>query len=354
MRNWAYFEERFPELMQALKNARMKDRLGSSFLVISSKEEYRKEFPRLLACLAVCPTPESDGKPCETCAVCSQILHGTYPDLYMLAPVSKSRQIPVGNSDDEPDTLRHFEAQFHLSSTSESGWKIGIIQDAETMNESSQNAFLKTLEEPPEKTLFILTSGRAASLLPTTRSRCQMISLTENHCEYDFTHFEILPQILMRLQFQSKNDLPAAESCACDLIDILKSLSRIAQDSVKAKWAPKMEAASDLESSGIKLIEKRMEGEIGSEYRRLREQYSSLIHAWFAQIAMLSAKVDVTLLPNPELIQIFLDTQPRPVIREREAFRMLQEAENLVQMLKTNVNDELAIRSFVLTIAIRK
>ena len=42
------------------------------------------------------------------------------------------------------------------------------------MNENAQNAFLKTLEEPPRNCLFILTTGHPASLLPTIRSRCQV------------------------------------------------------------------------------------------------------------------------------------------------------------------------------------
>ena len=354
MRNWAFFEQQYPVLMKALKNAFVRNRLGSSFLINSTNEEYRMEFPLLLSCMVTCQNPHSDGTPCEKCSTCRQLLHGTYPDLYTLAPTSKSRQIPIGLTPDEPDTLRHFEAYFHLSSTAESGWKIGIIQEAEAMNENSQNAFLKTLEEPPEKCLFILCTGKAAALLPTTRSRCQTISLTNNHCEYDLTLFEVLPQILMRLQFEAKNDLVLTEKCACDLIDLLKSLSKTAQDTTQIKWADKLEAASSLESAGLKQIEKRIDGETGSEYRRLREQFSSILHTWFAQIAMLSAKIDPQFLPNPEIVQIFLDSDPRPALREREAFRILKEAEHLTAILRSNANDELALRSFALSAAIRK
>lgn len=51
-----------------------------------------------------------------------------------------------------------------------------ILKDAHMMNEASQNALLKTLEEPPERTLFLLT-GNESGLLPTIRSRCSMIRL---------------------------------------------------------------------------------------------------------------------------------------------------------------------------------
>ena len=127
-----------------------------------------------------------------------------------------------------------------------------------------------------------------------------------------------------------------------------------AQDTVQIKWTEKLEAAASLESAGLKQLEKRIDGETGSEYRRLREQFSSILHAWFAQIALLSAKIEPEFLPNPEIVQIFLDTTPRPPLREREAFRILKEAENLTSVLRSNANDELALRSFALSVAIRK
>ncbi len=57
-----------------------------------------------------------------------------------------------------------------------------IFKNAHTMNETSQNALLKTLEEPPVQTLFLLT-GNEAGLLPTIRSRCTMIRLGTPPCE---------------------------------------------------------------------------------------------------------------------------------------------------------------------------
>jgi DNA polymerase-3 subunit delta' len=53
--------------------------------------------------------------------------------------------------------------------------RIVIILEADRMNEESANSFLKTLEEPPMDTLFILTSSRPDFLLPTIRSRCQIV-----------------------------------------------------------------------------------------------------------------------------------------------------------------------------------
>ncbi|GJM07687.1 MAG: DNA polymerase III subunit delta' [marine bacterium B5-7] len=68
------------------------------------------------------------------------------------------------------DTVRHLLQR--LTKTA-SGYRVAIITSAHVMNTAAQNALLKTLEEPGENTLLILTSDRPAQLLPTIRSRCQ-------------------------------------------------------------------------------------------------------------------------------------------------------------------------------------
>lgn len=338
--------------MNSLKNANAAGRLAHSYLLSSSNPDFRLSFPPVLACLAACPTPKQDGAPCESCSTCRQIMTGIYPDLYTLSPISKSREITIGKDSGDPDTLRSFEAAFHLSSTTESGWKIGVIQDADTMNENAQNAFLKTLEEPPKKCFFILSTGHVSQLLPTIRSRCQFLALTDNRCEYDLARFSEVPGILMKLQFHSRNDIVAAEECTQALLTILGSLQDEAKKLVAAKWEERLEMAKNLESAGMKLLEKRIAGEEGCEYRRLREQFISLLHTWFAQIALLAENTGREFLPNPEVLEPFFNTEPQPELNSREAFRTLAETESLLRSLRTNVSDELAIRSFCLSVAI--
>jgi DNA polymerase-3 subunit delta' len=66
---------------------------------------------------------------------------------------------------------------FLRMTAAEGGWRVVIVDGAEYLNASSQNALLKVLEEPPEKTLLILTTNQPGSLLPTIRSRCRMLHL---------------------------------------------------------------------------------------------------------------------------------------------------------------------------------
>lgn len=68
-------------------------------------------------------------------------------------------------------------ADFFSLKASEGGWRVALIDSADDLNVASENAILKTLEEPPEKTLIILLSSEPGRLLPTIRSRCMNLQL---------------------------------------------------------------------------------------------------------------------------------------------------------------------------------
>jgi len=104
--------------------------------------------------------------------VFQQVASGGYPDL-----LTNERQ------EDEKGKLKLHDidevrkvTQFFRRTSSQGGWRIAIIDDADTMNWHSQNALLKILEEPPKKSLLILISHRIGALLPTILSRAQVIT----------------------------------------------------------------------------------------------------------------------------------------------------------------------------------
>lgn len=66
---------------------------------------------------------------------------------------------------------------FLIQKPSETGWRVVIIDSMDEMNRNAENAILKSLEEPPEKTMFFLLSSTPGRLLPTIRSRCVSLSL---------------------------------------------------------------------------------------------------------------------------------------------------------------------------------
>ncbi|MFA6293641.1 MAG: hypothetical protein WC637_17775, partial [Victivallales bacterium] len=214
-------------MVKALLSAKKASHLSHSFIIHSDDSTLSADFAIALAQAVSCPEPLESGDACGECPVCRQLDNRTYSELFTLAPVSKSRQILIGDDSSQPDTMRWFQSRFHLKSVSGGGMKIGIVHDADCMNPQVQNCFLKTLEEPPPSSLLILLTPNPFTLLPTIRSRCQNILLLRNKSVYDPGKMKDLLPVLHRLMF-GKAEISVAESCASELISISDKLHDVA------------------------------------------------------------------------------------------------------------------------------
>lgn len=118
------------------------------------------------------PSPPSDSLfvP-ETDPVSQQVASGGYPDILIVErEVDDKGKLKVHDL----EKVRDITNFFRRTASHEGGWRIAIIDDADTMNRQSQNALLKILEEPPAKSLLILISHRLGAMLPTILSRASV------------------------------------------------------------------------------------------------------------------------------------------------------------------------------------
>ncbi|WP_110716521.1 DNA polymerase III subunit delta' [Salinicola acroporae] len=106
---------------------------------------------------------------CGECHGCRMLAAGYHPDLLTVTPAEKSRQIRV-------DAIRQVNG-FVAQTAQQGGYRVIRIEPGEAMNVAASNALLKSLEEPGDRTLFILVSDIPSRLLATIRSRCQHWSL---------------------------------------------------------------------------------------------------------------------------------------------------------------------------------
>jgi DNA polymerase-3 subunit delta' len=107
--------------------------------------------------------------PCGDCQSCRWVAVGQHPDVTRLSPEGDSSQILI-------QAVRDLSADLALSAHGK-GYKVAIIAPAEAMNVFAANALLKTLEEPPSRTLVLLVTSQPSRLLPTLRSRCSKLRL---------------------------------------------------------------------------------------------------------------------------------------------------------------------------------
>jgi DNA polymerase-3 subunit delta' len=127
----------------------------------------KRTLADLLVQAANCTGATGLTRPCGTCRSCAQIASGNHPDILRLEP-DPEKATPTIGVDAVREVVRL--AGFHRFSGAR---RFVVIDPAEALQASAANALLKTLEEPPAGTGFILIATHASALLPTIVSRCQ-------------------------------------------------------------------------------------------------------------------------------------------------------------------------------------
>ena len=148
-----------------LQNSVRKNRISHAYLFSGSEGVGKKlvaiGFAKLINCLE-----GKDNWGCE-CVPCAKTEKGLNPDV-MLFEYPGEKTIKVDNIREDIERLIHLAPY-------ENPYKVFIIDGAQRMNSNAQNAFLKTLEEPPPNSVIILITTLADLLIPTIRSRCQSV-----------------------------------------------------------------------------------------------------------------------------------------------------------------------------------
>jgi DNA polymerase-3 subunit delta' len=116
-----------------------------------------------------CQTPSVPGQPCRTCSNCMRIEQMLHPDLIVVMAENEGETLKI-------DQVRELQHTLSLAPY-EARYRIALILRFEEANSSSANAMLKTLEEPPDHVVIILTAKSAENLLPTIVSRCEVLRL---------------------------------------------------------------------------------------------------------------------------------------------------------------------------------
>ena len=167
--------------MLARRNA-----LPHALLVYGKPGIGKVEFARALAQSLLCEAPEQ-GIACGQCPACGWFREGNHPDFRELLPESMSDEPADADEPDDADAREKKKskeikieqirdiADFMTLTTHRGGFRVLLVHPAETLNPAAANALLKTLEEPPPRTVILLVSDRIGRLLATIKSRCQRL-----------------------------------------------------------------------------------------------------------------------------------------------------------------------------------
>jgi DNA polymerase-3 subunit delta' len=165
------------EVVERFRRALARGRLASSFLFVGPEGIGKRRFAMKFAQALLCQQrPEEAMDPCELCPSCTQVEALTHPDLEIVSKPADKATLPLELliGDKEHRTREGLCSRIAMKPFM-GGRKIAIIDDADVLATEGANSLLKTLEEPPPKSVLILIGTSEAKQLPTIRSRCQPI-----------------------------------------------------------------------------------------------------------------------------------------------------------------------------------
>ncbi|MCL0032064.1 DNA polymerase III subunit gamma/tau [Dehalococcoidia bacterium] len=195
-------------ITKILHQAVLQKKIANAYLFCGPRGTGKTSTARILAKAITCEQSVG-GEPCNSCRICVNVNEGKSLDLFEIDAAS-NRGI---------DDIRQLRERVNFAPT-ESSHKVYIIDEAHQLTDAANNAFLKTLEEPPSHVVFILATTEPQKILGTVASRCQ---------RFDF-HRIAQDHILKRLSYISHEEQITIESPA--LVSIARNSSGSLRDAV--------------------------------------------------------------------------------------------------------------------------
>jgi DNA polymerase-3 subunit delta' len=297
------------EVADRLQRSLRNGRLAHAYLLIGPRGSGKEAVARTLAQALNCEQQEHDA--CGRCDSCQRIAKGIHPDIHLLKPESKSRRIKI-------EQIREFENIVRLRPNM-ARIKVGIVLEADCLQEQAANAFLKTLEEPPARTVILLLTAEPQRLLPTILSRCLRLTLGRTAAAESAYRQRILP-LLVEFAGQAKPGVAAIYRFHAALTKLLEQIKaeigeRLKEDEAKA----------------------RLEG----EWRAAREQVLQELFTWFSDILLCVENAPAEVLEHPEQLPVL--QQAAAGLSHVQAERQVDAILQIRDALARNITEAFAI-----------
>lgn len=317
-----------------LQRSLQRGRLGHGYLFFGQQLDELEALARTLAKTLNCQQPVKVGGAavdcCDECPTCRKIDGQTHADVHWVRPESRLRVILV-------DQMRELMREIQLKPT-EAEFKVAVIVGADRLKTEAANAFLKTLEEPPPKSVLILLSTEPGRILETILSRCLRLNFAgEGARKWDAALLDWLARFSELAGAEQKSLLGRYR-----LMDVLAQ--RLAE--MRARVEEELTARSPLEKYDDveKDLRERWEDElkaaIEAEYRRQRSDLLLLVQWWLRDVWLhtLAGGREFVNFPNVAGAE-----QVAGRITSPKALENLQVVEQTQRLLYTNVQEALAL-----------
>jgi DNA polymerase-3 subunit delta' len=320
--------------VQLLQRALARGRLGHAYLFAGDRLEELESLARTLAKTLNCQKPVKTGGAatdcCDVCPACRKIDGDIHADIHWARPESKSRVVTI-------DQMRELMREIQLK-PAEAEHKVAIIAGADRLNAQAANAFLKTLEEPPAKSVLILLSTEPQRILETILSRCLRLNFYgDGKRELNSDETEWLEKFGGLAASEQKTLLGRYR-----LLDaLLQKLGEIrARTEASLGARSPLEKYDDVEKDLREKWEDELAAAVEAEYRRQRADLLLLVQWWLRDVWLHTLAAGKDLLNFPKIAGA--ETVAKK-ISSRQALENLQTLEQTQRLLHTNVQEALAL-----------
>ncbi len=308
-------------LSKGLKNRR----IAHAYVFAGSKGVGKSKMALEFAKALNCHTNTHDA--CDTCKSCTRIAHYNHQDVKWVKPDGYTIKI---------EQIRQLQKDSHYKST-ESNYRVYIIEHAETMTQQAANSLLKFLEEPQSPTVVILLTENAHQLLSTIRSRCQMIH---------FSHIDPYHMVeTLTIKGYEERDVLLAAHLTEDIDEVQALLESEQFANMRAlviKWS------EDIESHHMQALytidEKILKNDYIKEYL---PRFIDLLLLWYHDIFHMKwEKTEAIVYKGYEQV---LNKQAL-YVADDELIRRIEEILHVKKQIAAYVNPQLALEQLVLSL----
>ncbi|WP_026224524.1 DNA polymerase III subunit delta' [Methyloversatilis thermotolerans] len=166
------------------------ERLPHALLLVGPEGLGKREFAEALAARVLCHEARADQQACGHCPACLLIASDNHPDWLVVRPEALEDAAEDADEAGDEGEGKAKSTQIRIAQiravterlgvgAHQGGYRVVLLYPAEAMNVDAANSLLKSLEEPPPRTLFLLISDHPRNLLPTIRSRCRVLSFQQ-------------------------------------------------------------------------------------------------------------------------------------------------------------------------------
>ena len=321
-------------VQRLLERSLERQRLAHAYLFVGDSLDELEAMARTLAKALNCSAPKTSGRrpldACGHCDACQRIEHDVHPDVLWVRPESKTRVITT-------DQMRELLQTIHLKPTA-AAFKVNVLVAVDRLNVQAANAFLKTLEEPPDNSILILLTTEPQRILETILSRCLRLNFGGDSTPARGPHLSWL-ESFSQMAAQPEGGLLGRYRLLGLIMKRLGEQKAAIEKSLAAR-SP-LEQYEELDPRMRDKLQTELDAAVEAEYRHQRASLIGALQWWLRDVWLqtLAAGSELVCFPG---MKAAVETVARR-ISPAEAMSNLEQIDRLQRQLNSNVQEALAL-----------